>query len=125
MTSNLCEGAHFYCQIRTWARIFRGVKVFCYTSRHCAILLSLISGQSGECIECSIPSLEQPVVKTSSSLLQDAVNHEDQDIRGYTITFAATHLLHFNLLTSRFHVSNQVFHKLYENANCGIFVFTL
>ena len=27
----LCEGAHFFCEIRAGARIFRRVKVFCYT----------------------------------------------------------------------------------------------
>ena len=26
----MCEGAHFFCEIRAGARIFRGVKVFCY-----------------------------------------------------------------------------------------------
>ena len=29
--SKSVEGAHFFCEIRAGARIFRGVKVFCYT----------------------------------------------------------------------------------------------
>ena len=31
LTCHLCEGAHFICEIRAGARIFGGVKVFCYT----------------------------------------------------------------------------------------------
>ena len=31
-------GAHFFCEIRMDARIFRGVKVFCYTGINCQII---------------------------------------------------------------------------------------
>ena len=31
MTFYLCEVVHFYCEMVAGARIFRGIRVFCYT----------------------------------------------------------------------------------------------